>query len=100
MSTPTQGPDSQVPYHDPNSPESQLHAPAHPDSPAGHASGHTGHRGHGMMMVLCIIPLLAIAALVMSGTLGSGVLLWVAVCVTMMVGMMAVMMMARPGGRK
>ena len=58
-------------------------------------AGHGGHGGHGLMMMICCIPMLVIAGLlVATGVAGSGIivtaLLWTA--------RMAAMMFAMPGG--
>jgi hypothetical protein len=63
-----------------------------PDSDHG---GHGGHGGHGLMMIICCIPMLAIAGLlVLTGVAGSGIILTALLCTAMM----AVMMFAMPGG--
>lgn len=56
---------------------------------------HPVHGGHGLMMMICCIPMILIAVLlVASGIAGSGALLWALGCVAMM----AVMMFAMGGG--
>lgn len=63
-------------------------------SDASHAS-HASHGGHGLMMLICCIPMVAVAALlVASGTASAGALVWVFGCVLMMAAMMYLM----PGG--
>lgn len=57
-------------------------------------TGHA-HGGHSWLMLLCCIPMVAIVVLlIVSGTTGSGALLWALGCVAMM----AVMMFMMPGG--
>jgi hypothetical protein len=52
--------------------------------------GHTG--GHGWMMVVCCIPMLVIAvALVATGVVSTGFLLWAVACTAMMFVMMRMM---------
>ena len=74
------------------------------EPPAGDHSGHegAGHQGkgghsrHRWMMIACCIPMLVIAgALVLTGTVGIGVVVFVLGCV----GMMAVMMFSMGGER-
>jgi hypothetical protein len=65
--------------------------------PAAHEpdSGHGGHSGHGLMMMICCIPMLVIAGLlVLTGVAGSGIILTALLCTAMM----AAMMFAMPGG--
>lgn len=79
-------------------------APHRADPTAGHAhtdhrqathGGHESHGGHGLMMLICCIPMVAVAALlVASGIAGAGALVWVFGCVLMMAAMMYLM----PGG--
>ena len=58
-------------------------------------TGHGGHGGHGLMMLVCCIPMVAVAVLlVVSGTAGAGALVWALGCVLMMAAMMSVI----PGG--
>ena len=58
-------------------------------------SGHSGHGGHGLMMMVCCIPMLVIAGLlVLTGVAGSGIILTALLCTAMM----AAMMFAMPGG--
>ncbi|MCB0906236.1 MAG: hypothetical protein KDB63_03845 [Nocardioidaceae bacterium] len=70
-----------------------------PSRLTGHVShvshdGHDGHRGHALMMLVCCIPMLAVAALlVATGTASTGAVVWVLGCVAMM----AVMTRAMPG---
>lgn len=64
---------------------------------AGHGVGetHERHGGHGLMMMICCIPMIVIAVLlVATGIAGSDALLWALGCVAMM----AVMMFAMGGG--
>lgn len=64
---------------------------------AGHEpeSEHGGHGGHGLMMIVCCIPMLAIAGLlVLTGVAGSGIIVAALLCTAMM----AAMMFAMPGG--
>jgi hypothetical protein len=65
--------------------------------PAAHGpdSGHSGHSGHRLMMIICCIPMLVIAGLlVLTGVAGSGIIVTALVCTAMM----AAMMFAMPGG--
>ena len=56
-------------------------------APTGHG-GHEGHSGgHGWMMIICCIPMLAIAAVIAIST-GSLNFLFVAVMCTLMMAMM------------
>ena len=58
-------------------------------------TGHGGHSGHGLMMMVCCIPMLVIAGLlVLTGVAGSGIILTALLCTAMM----AAMMFAMPGG--
>jgi hypothetical protein len=58
-------------------------------------SGHGGHSGHGLMMIICCIPMLVIAGLlVLTGVAGSGIIVTALLCTAMM----AAMMFAMPGG--
>lgn len=65
--------------------------------PAGH-DPHVGHGApghHGLMMLICCVPMLAIAvALVITGVVGSSIVVAVLLCAAMM----AAMMFAMPGG--
>ncbi|MDP3968060.1 MAG: hypothetical protein Q8Q02_07240 [Nocardioides sp.] len=64
---------------------------------AGHEpdSEHGGHGGHGLMMIVCCIPMLAIAGLlVLTGVAGSSIIVATLLCTAMM----AAMMFAMPGG--
>lgn len=64
---------------------------------AGHEphSGHGWHGGHGLMMIVCCIPMLAIAGvLVLTGVAGTGIIVSALLCTAMM----AAMMIAMPGG--
>ena len=55
----------------------------------------SGHGGHGLMMMVCCIPMLVIAGLlVLTGVAGSGIILTALLCTAMM----AAMMFAMPGG--
>ena len=60
----------------------------------GVTEGHAGHGGHGLMMLVCIPMILLAVALVASGAAGSGVIVGALLCTAMM----AVMMLAMPGG--
>ncbi len=77
----------------------------HPGSPATtepHRAGqepdggaHGAHGGHGLMMIVCCIPMLAIAGLLfLTGVAGSGIIVSALLCTAMM----AAMMFAMPGG--
>ncbi|GAB3029879.1 hypothetical protein GCM10011376_13810 [Nocardioides flavus (ex Wang et al. 2016)] len=58
-------------------------------------AGHGGHGGHGLMMMICCIPMLVIAGLlVATGVAGSGIIVTALLCTAMM----AAMMFAMPGG--
>ncbi|MHB1773114.1 MAG: hypothetical protein ACYCST_15500 [Acidimicrobiales bacterium] len=55
----------------------------------GHQMGHDGHRGHHWMMMACCVPMVIIVlALVATGTVSVGFILFAVLCV----GMMALMM--------
>lgn len=57
--------------------------------------GHGKHGGHGLMMIVCCIPMLVIAGLlVLTGVAGSGIILVALLCTAMM----AAMMFAMPRG--
>lgn len=59
-----------------------------------HGSGHR-HGGHRLMMIICCVPMVAIAVLLMvTGVAGSGIIFTALLCVAMM----AAMMFAMPGG--
>lgn len=50
---------------------------------------HQGHGGHGLMMIACCIPMLVIAvALVATGVVNAGFLVFAVVCTALMVMMM------------
>lgn len=69
----------------------------HQETHLGHDahSSHGGHGGHGLMMLVCCIPMVAVAVLlVVSGTASAGALVWVLGCMLMMAAMMFLM----PGG--
>ena len=54
--------------------------------------GHDGHSGHGWMMVVCCIPMLVLAiVLVSTGVVGAG-FIFVAIMCTLMMAMMMRMM--------
>jgi hypothetical protein len=58
-------------------------------------TGHDAHGGHRWMMLICCVPMIAIVLLlIVSGTAGSGAVLWALGCVAMMAAMMFMM----PGG--
>ena len=66
----------------------------HPDQH--HGPG--GHSGHGLMMILCCVPLLVLAiVLVATGIAGSGFVLAAVTCLAMMALMMRMM---AGGGQK
>ena len=89
MTSPSTGPDR--PFRDlPPSP-----APETGHSPASPQPGHGAHGAHRWMMLICCIPMVAIVVLlIVSGTAGSGALLWALGCVAMMAAVMFMM----PGG--
>ena len=59
------------------------------------AHQHGEHGGHGLMMLVCCIPMVAVAVLlVVSGTASAGALVWAMGCLLMM----AAMMFFIPGG--
>ena len=89
MTTPSIGPDRPIRDRSPSSPLEVGHNHASPHT------GHSAHDGHRWMMLICCIPMVAIVVLlVVSGTAGSGALLWALGCVAMMTAMMFIM----PGG--
>lgn len=56
---------------------------------------HGAHGGHKLMMIICCIPMLAIAGLLfLTGLAGSGVIVSALLCTALM----AAMMFAMPGG--
>jgi hypothetical protein len=56
---------------------------------------HGAHGGHGWMMIVCCIPMLAIAGLLfLTGVAGSGIIFSALLCTAMMTAMM----FAMPGG--
>jgi hypothetical protein len=62
---------------------------------SGHQHGGHQHGGHSLMMLVCCIPMIVIAVLlVATGAAGSGIFVSVLLCVAMM----AAMMFAMPGG--
>lgn len=68
------------------------------EAPAGHG-GHPGHRGHGLMMIICCVPMLLVAGvLVATGLASARVLLAAVGCAVMMAAMMAMMGMATGKG--
>ncbi len=70
--------------------ETTHHAGQEPDRGA-----HGAHGGHGLMMIVCCIPMLAIAGLLfLTGVAGSGIIVSALLCTAMM----AAMMFAMPGG--
>ena len=55
----------------------------------GHEMGHAGHGGHHWMMMACCVPMVVIVvALVATGTVGAGFIIFAVVCI----GVMALMM--------
>ncbi len=64
--------------------------PAHEHSAhEGHEMGHSGHGGHHWMMMACCVPMvIVVLALVATGTLSAGFILFAVLCV----GLMALMM--------
>lgn len=87
-------------------PRPDSHGRTYPESPATTGPTHHAgqepdggadgvHGGHGLMMLVCCIPMLAIAGLLLlTGAAGSGVILAALLCTAMM----AAMMFAMPGG--
>ena len=74
---------------------STTDAPPVAHEPDSSHSGHGGHGGHGLMMMVCCIPMLVIAGLlVLTGVAGSGIIVTALLCTAMM----AAMMFAMPGG--
>jgi hypothetical protein len=54
--------------------------------------GHDGHSGHGWMMMLCCVPMLVIAiVLVATGVAGPGFIFAAVMCTVMMAMMMKMM---------
>ena len=84
----------QWPYQpEPSTPTEPHHAGQEPDG--GAHGAHGGHGGHGLMMIVCCIPMLAIAGLLfLTGVAGSGIIVTALLCTAMM----AAMMFAMPGG--
>lgn len=88
MTTTRGGSDSRWPH--PERDTATMHVDGH-----GVREAHERHGGHGLMMMICCIPMILIAVLlVATGIAGSGALLWALGCVAMM----AVMMFAMGGG--
>jgi ABC-type dipeptide/oligopeptide/nickel transport system permease subunit len=55
-------------------------------------SGHGGHTGHGLMMIVCCIPMLVLAiVLVSTGVVGTGFIFVAIMCTVMMAMMMSMM---------
>ncbi|WP_300641935.1 hypothetical protein [Nocardioides sp.] len=81
----------QLPYQPESStPTETHHAGQEPDG-----GTHGAHGGHGLMMIVCCIPMLAIAGLLfLTGVAGSGIIVTALLCTAMM----AAMMFAMPGG--
>lgn len=73
-------------------------APAVPAPRPDTSHQHLGHgRGHGLLMLVCCVPMvLVVGALVLSGAVGSGAIVYALLCVGMMAAMMALM----PGHRR
>ena len=62
---------------------------AHQPPPGPDQASHGGHGGHGWMMIICCIPMLAIAiALVAAGVVDAGFLVFAIGCTLMMALMM------------
>lgn len=97
MTAPTHGPDSPMryPHGRPGFvDQADLHTGHDAPAPAD-KTGHGARGGHGLMMLVCCIPMIVIAILlVTTGAAGSGALLWALGCVAMM----AMMMFMMPGG--
>ena len=65
------------------------HDPSHAEGDPGHAGGHGGHRGHGWMMIICCIPMIVIAVVLVATGVASIGFLFVAIgCLAMMALMM------------
>ena len=80
----------QWPYPESATTTEPHHAGQEPDGGA-----HGAHGGHGLMMIVCCIPMLAIAGLLfLTGVAGSGIIVSALLCTAMM----AAMMFAMPGG--
>ena len=81
----------QWPYQPESStPTEHHHAGQEPDGGA-----HGAHGGHVLMVIVCCIPMLAIAGLLfLTGVAGSGIIVTALLCTAMM----AAMMFAMPGG--
>lgn len=88
--TPTNNTHSTPPEHPPMGPAPAEHTGHEPVTQQGHG------RGHGLMMLACCVPMLLIAvALVATGSVGAGTILYALLCTAMM----AAMMFAMPGHR-
>lgn len=75
---------------------SQLETPER----GGH-SHRGGHMGHGLMMIVCCIPMLVIAIVLVATGVASASFVFAAIaCMVMMGMMMAMMMGGMSGGRK
>lgn len=76
-------------------PPTQIHNAAHGQDTD--KTDHGGHGGHGLMMMICCVPMLVIAGLlVATGVAGSGIIVIALLCTAMMAAMMFVM----PGGHR
>ncbi len=75
-------------------PHQQHHTAESGQDASPHPEGHGGHR---LMMIVCCIPMLVIAAiLVATGVAGAGAILVALLCTAMM----AAMMFSMPGGHR
>ena len=88
MTSPTTGPERPSMDLPPNSDPATGHNPASPQP------SHGAHGAHRWMLICCLPMVAIVVLLIVSGTAGSGALLWALGCVAMMVAMMFMM----PGG--
>lgn len=72
-------------------------APPAEDQPGSDHPEHQGHRGHGWMMILCCVPMLVIVGVLVATSAAS--FGWIAFAV-LCTAMMAIMMVAMPGGHR
>jgi hypothetical protein len=92
---PRSGPQEWTYPTEPRATTGHHHAGHEPDPQLGGHGEHGEHGGHGLMMIVCCIPMLAIAGLLfITGVAGSGVIVAALLCTAMM----AAMMFAMPGG--
>lgn len=81
-------------WHDDEIPVVPTSEPPGDGTERPHHGGHSG--GHALMMLACCVPMLfVVVALVSTGVVGAGAIVYALLCV----GMMAAMMLVMPGHR-